>query len=163
MVTRSYQDLSIVRATGTWRSLRSTLSRASRVAPPKGDPTVRAPRWPTPLSADLALKRGVEEASSLRRRVYGSCLQAQASPGKSAIEYLTNTYIPAIMTYILVLRIGAPMARPPILKCRRDLTVTVEKRQSEKIKRYAARVRKSVSQIIREFIDELEDEPLERP
>ncbi len=55
------------------------------------------------------------------------------------------------------------MARPPILKCRRDLTVTVEKRQSEKIKRYAARVRKSVSQIIREFIDELEDEPLERP
>jgi hypothetical protein len=55
------------------------------------------------------------------------------------------------------------MARPPILKCRQDLTVTVEKRQSEKIKRYAARVRKSVSQIIREFIDELEDEPLERP
>lgn len=55
------------------------------------------------------------------------------------------------------------MSRPAILKCRQDLTITVEKRQSEKIKRYAARVRKSVSQIIREFIEELDDESLEEP
>lgn len=52
------------------------------------------------------------------------------------------------------------MARPAILRCRQDLTITVEKRQAQKIKRYAARVRKSVSQIIREFIEELDDEPL---
>jgi len=54
------------------------------------------------------------------------------------------------------------MPRPPILECRQDLTLTVERRQSEKIKRYAARMRKSVSQIIREFIEELDDEPLDR-
>ena len=55
------------------------------------------------------------------------------------------------------------MARPAILKYRQDLTITVEKRQSEKIKRYAAKVGKSVSQIIREFIEELDEGSQEEP
>jgi len=55
------------------------------------------------------------------------------------------------------------MPRPAILKCRQDLTITVEKRQSEKVKRYAAEVGKSVSHIIREFIEELEEQSLEEP
>jgi hypothetical protein len=53
------------------------------------------------------------------------------------------------------------MPRAAILECRQDLTISVEKRQAEKIKRYAARVRKSVSQVIREFIEELHEESLE--
>ena len=55
------------------------------------------------------------------------------------------------------------MPRPAILKCRQDLTITVEKRQSEKIKRYATESGKSVSQIIREFIEGLDELWLEKP
>ena len=55
------------------------------------------------------------------------------------------------------------MPRPAILRCRQDLTITVEKRQSEKIKRYATESGKSVSQIIREFIEGLDEESLEKP
>ena len=55
------------------------------------------------------------------------------------------------------------MPRPAILKCRQDLTITVEKRQSEKIKRYATKVGKSVSEIIREFIEGLDERSLEKP
>jgi hypothetical protein len=55
------------------------------------------------------------------------------------------------------------MPRPAILKCPQDLTITVEKRHSEKIKRYAAKVGKSVSHIIREFIEELDEGSLEEP
>jgi hypothetical protein len=54
------------------------------------------------------------------------------------------------------------MPRPAILKCRQDLTITVEKRQSEKIKRYATKVGKSVSEIIREFIEGLDERALEK-
>jgi hypothetical protein len=54
------------------------------------------------------------------------------------------------------------MPRPAILKCRQDLTITVEKRQSEKIKRYATKAGKSVSEIIREFIEGLDERSLEK-
>jgi hypothetical protein len=78
-------------------------------------------------------------------------------------DSMLDKYLHSRYNHLHTSRVGALMPRPPILKCRQDLTITVEKRQSEKIKRYAARVRKSVSQIIREFIEELDDESLKRP